>query len=279
MLSEQAEIFFSESKEVPIAGQASDVMKQSGLCAWQDAQARADMYAFLAAVYLYPPTPDLIQRLTAEDFLEELCSLFGEETVTDLKTFAAKAHPDSDVYCLDQEYMNLFAVPTGRYVTPFEDVYQGQTVEGMLKRGPLMGERAIAARRIYRQAGADMDWACKELPTHIGVELSYMSFLCEREAAAIRDEEGQAPPDEEKRAAADSVRYRELQIKFLNEHLNAWFPQLRLAIKANAKSLFYRGLAKITEAFLNYDTAWLLGRSHIEINGRAPKNTLDLQIG
>jgi TorA maturation chaperone TorD len=102
-----------------------------------------------------------------------------------------------------------------------------------------------------------MDRTCKELPTHIGVELSYMNFLCERQAAAIGDEEGQALPDEKKRAAADSGRYRELQIKFLDEHLNAWFPQLSRSIQANAKSNFYRGLARITEAFLAYDTAGL----------------------
>ena len=258
MLSEQAEIFFSESKEVPIAGQTADAMKKDDLFARRDAQARADMYAFLAAVYLRPPTPDLMRYLLAEDFLEELSSLFGEEIVADLKKFAADTHSDSDFAAVDQEYMNLFAVPTGRYVTPFEDVYRGITSEGMLKRGPLLGERAIAARRIYRAAGADMDRTCKELPTHIGVELSYMSFLCERQAAAIRDEEGQALPDEEKRAAADSVRYRILQKKFLNEHLNAWFPHLSRSIQANAKSNFYRGLARITEAFLAYDTAGLL---------------------
>jgi len=259
MLSGHAENFFSESKEVPIAGQMPGVMKKSGLSARQEAQARADMYGFLAAVYLRPPTPDLVRHLVAEDFLEELSSLFGEEIVADLKKFAADTHPDSDFAALDQEYMNLFAVPTGRYVTPFEDVYQGQTVDGMLKRGPLMGERAIAARRIYRAAGADMDRTCKELPTHIGVELSYMSFLCERQAAAIRDEAEQVLPDGEKGTAADSVRYRELQIKFLNEHLNAWFPQLSRSIQANAKSPFYRGLARITEAFLAYDTTGLLG--------------------
>ncbi len=256
MLSEQAEIIFSESKEMP-AGQAPDVMKKSGFSARQDARARADMYAFLAAVYLRPPTPDLRRTLLADDFLEELSSLLGEEIVADLKKFTADTHPDSDFAAVDQEYMNLFAVPTGRYVTPFEDVYQGQMVDGMLKRGPLLGERAIAARRIYRAAGADMDRTCKELPTHIGVELSYMSFLCERQAAAIGDEEGQALPDEEKRAAADSVRYRILQKKFLDEHLNAWFPHLSRSIQANAKSNFYRGLARITEAFLADDTAGL----------------------
>jgi TorA maturation chaperone TorD len=261
MLSEHAEKFIPESKEVPVAHQASDVMKKGGLSTWQDTQARATMYAFLAAVYLYPPTPDLVRRLTAEEFLEELCSLFGEETVMDLKKFAAESHPDSDIDCLDQEYVNLFAVPTGQYVTPFEDVYRGMTLQGMLKRGPLMGERTIAARRIYRQAGAEIDRACKELPTHIGVEFSFMSFLCESEAAAILAQEGRALPDEKEKAAADAAIYRELQIQFLNEHLNAWFPLLSLAIQANAKSLFYRGLAKITAAFLDYDTDGLSERS------------------
>jgi TorA maturation chaperone TorD len=259
MLSEQAEIFFPESKEVPIACQAPDVMKQSDLSARRDAQARADMYGFLAAVYLRPPTPDLMRYLLAEDFLEELSSLFGGEIVADLKKFAADIHPDSDFAAVDQEYMNLFAVPTGRYVTPFEDVYRGIGSEGMLQRGPLLGERAIAARRIYRAAGADMDRECRELPTHIGVELSFMSFLCQRQAAARHDEEEQKLPTDEKRTVADSVRYRELQVKFLNEYLNAWFPQLSRSIQANAKSPFYRCLALITEAFLAYDTAGLLG--------------------
>ena len=118
-----------------------------------------------------------------------------------------------------------------------------------------MGERAVAVKRIYREAGAEMGRDCRELPTHIGVELSYMSFLCEREATAIRDEAEQVLPDEEKRTAADSVRYRILQKKFLDEHLNAWFPKLSRSIQANAKSNFYRGLARITEAFLAADTA------------------------
>ena len=261
MLIEHAEKCFTGSKEATAASLTSDLMKKGGPATRMDAQARADMYAFLAAVYLRPPTSDLMRYLLAEDFLEELSSLFGEEIVADLKKFAADTHPDSDFTAVDQEYMNLFAVPTGRYVTPFEDVYRGITSGGMSQRGPLLGERAIAARRIYRAAGADMDRTCKELPTHIGVELSYMSFLCERQAAAIIDEAEQVLPHEKKRTAADSVRYHELQIKFIMEHLNAWFPQLSRSIQANAKSNFYRGMARITEAFLAHDTAGLLGLS------------------
>jgi TorA maturation chaperone TorD len=188
------------------------------------------------------------------DFLDDLAEFLGGEAVADLKRFAAIAQVEQDVASLKQEYMGLFAVPTGSYVTPFEDVYRGGgVVDGKLQRGPLLGERAIAVRRLYQQAGAEMDRACKELPTHIGVEISFMGFLCEREAAAIRHADGQARLEQSTAKVANSVRYRELQRRFLQEHLNAWFPQLSQAIQANAKSHFYRGLARITEAFLARD--------------------------
>ena len=255
MLTEHTEKCFTESKEATAASLSTDVMKKGGPAVRQDAQARADMYGFLAAVYLRPPKLELVRYLLAEDLLGELSSLFGGESVADLKKFALSDYLDSDFASVDQEYMNLFAVPTGRYVTPFEDVYSGITLEDILQRGLLLGDRAIAVQRIYRETGADMDRACKELPTHIGVELSFMSFLCEREAAAIQDEEEQKLPADVKRTAADTIRYRQLQIKFLNQHLNAWFPQLSRSIQANAKSPFYKCLAQITEAFLAYDTA------------------------
>ena len=261
MLSEHTEKCITDSKEITAASLASGSLEKDGPTAQQDAQARADMYSFLSAVYLRPPTPDLVRYLLAEDLLWELSSLFGEESVAELKKFAASGYLDNDFASIDLEYINLFAVPTGRYVTPFEDVYRGIAVGGMLQRGPLFGEQAVAARREYRKAGADMDRACMELPTHIGVELSFMSFLCEREATAIRDEKEQDPPTDVKRTAAGPARYREFQIKFLNQHLNAWFPKLNRSIQANAKIPFYRWMAQITESFLAYDTARLLCRS------------------
>jgi TorA maturation chaperone TorD len=269
VMSEHAEKFLSQAQEVPPTGRESAGVNKTALLAQQEAEARGNMYGFLATVYLRPPEQDLVRQVVAEDFLEELSSLFGGEAVAALKNFAATAHIDKAIPSLKQEYMDLFAVPTGRYVTPFEDVYRGKPVEGKQERGPLLGERAIAVRRIYREAGAEMDRECKELPTHIGVELSFMSFLCEREAAAIRNEGREALRDQEKRKAMDSSRYRELQVRFLQEHLNDWFPQLSQAIQANAKSLFYKGLALITAEFLARDTASLSAQSDSDEHTRA----------
>ena len=226
----------------------------------QDAAARANMYRFLSAVYLFPVDEDLLRQLIDHDFLDELSTLFGEQAVAELKGFASHASVDEDLQHLKQEYMDLFAVPTGRYVTPFEDVYRGGMADDEKGKGPLLGERAIAVTRAYRSAGAAMDRACKELPTHVGVELSFMSFLCEREAVATCSEGSAAATIREEKKPTESARYRELQSRFLQEHLNQWFPRLSARIQARAGKPFYRGLAVVTEEFLSRDASSLLAQ-------------------
>jgi TorA maturation chaperone TorD len=228
----------------------------------QDVEARGRMYRFLSAMYLCPPTPELLQRIVAEDFLEALASLFDAGAVAELRRFATSDRGGGDLASLEREYMDLFAVPTDRYVTPFEDVYWGTTVDGQAQRGPLLGERAVAVIRRYREAAADMAEACKELPTHIGVELSFMNFLCEREAEAFRSG-GSTPPDEEERVNGASTQYRDLQLQFLQKHLNVWFPQLSRAIQGCARTGLYRGFARITEEFLRWDAASLTGSRRV----------------
>jgi TorA maturation chaperone TorD len=260
MMSKQAEKFLSGNPGSSSVGREAAHVQKNGSFAPQDAEARANMYYFLASVYLGPLNQDLVRFIIAKDFLQELGTLFGQDEVAGLIQFASSAELDTEIASLKQEYMDLFAVPTRRYVTPFEDVYLGRIPGGKQPLGPLMGQQAIAVRKMYRRAGTQMDRACKELPTHIGVELSFMNFLCEREAAAIRAKEKNGLQHQDQTKIADSAAYRELQIKFLQKHLNAWFPRLSQMIQANAETQFYRSLALITEAFLAMDTADLLAQ-------------------
>ena len=124
-----------------------------------------------------------------------------------------------------------------------------------------MGDRAIAVRRLYRTAGAKMGAECKELPTHIGVELSFMSFLCEHQAASLRAELQAAALETETRASADWIGYRRIQIIFLQRHLNDWFPRLSEVIQAHATTPLYRGLALLTEDFLAWDAGCFAAES------------------
>jgi TorA maturation chaperone TorD len=224
---------------------------------WLDPQTRQQVYHFLAAAYLRPLTSEALRHLADPGVLQELAALVGEDAIADLKDFWASAGARVDEEELRQEYMDLFAVPAGRYVTPFEDVYRGASADRKL--GPLLGEHAVAVSRLYRVAGADLDERCTELPTHVGVELAFMSFLCAREAeaeAALGRAIG-SPSNGDEGGRARSAYYQALQRRFLQDHLNAWFSQLSCAIRERAKSGLYRGIAALTQAVLRKDAAWL----------------------
>lgn len=234
-------------------------MSGTGNSSWLDPQTREHLYHFLAAAYLRPLTPEALRHVTDPGVLQELAALFGDEAIVVLRAFSTRASGETGGEDLQQEFMDLFAVPAGRYVTPFEDVYRGASAERQL--GPLLGEHAVAVKRLYRAAGGEVDENCKELPTHVGVELAFMSFLCAREAAARCGEEYASAGEREASGPAPCAFYRELQLRFLREHLNAWFPQLSRAIQKKASSGLYRGLAELTEVMLERDAAWLISQS------------------
>ena len=53
--------------------------------------------------------------------------------------------------------MDLFAVPTGRYVTPFEDVYRAEKRRGQAHGVHCWAVRLSLVIRAYREAGATLD--------------------------------------------------------------------------------------------------------------------------
>lgn len=233
-------------------------MRTDKACHAVNLQARAELYRFLAAAYLRPLSREALGYLTSKGVLQEFYSVYGEQVRPAIRCLLDAAAAAENVEGARQEYMDLFAAPTGAYVTPFEDVYRGATESG--GRGPLLGERAIAAKRLYREAGAEIERDCRELPTHIGVELAFMAFLCAREAGCSQG------------GASGNVHpafYRGLQLRFLREHLSAWFPRLSRAIQEQASSGLYRGLAQLTEVVLEKDAAWLI--AELPARGDAPE--------
>jgi len=209
------------------------------------------MYRFLSSAFLKPPTPELLRQCASRELLDDLSDLFGREAVAELEDYAESADVEDDLPSMRQEYMDLFAVPSGRYLTPFEDVYRSRAGEGSAL-GPLLGACAIQVIRIYRQAGAAMEVSCKELPTHVGVELSFMSHLCKREAETARPSFEKDPPRGEERPV-DQSELRLLQVVFLRHHLHEWFPLLNRQLQNRASSALYRGLGLLTEEFLSQD--------------------------
>jgi len=226
----------------------------------QNVQIREAVYSFLGAIYLQPISEASLRKICDELFLNDLAEVLPGEATAEFQYFLSNLDASSltnELTALKKTYMSLFAVPTGRYVSPFEDIYRGKTSDGQLQRGPLLGVRAIAAKRLYREAGAQMDNCCRELPNHIGVELSFMHFLCEQEAAALIDNHVTDQKDTDASVFSLAEIYRAYQIRFLREHLTQWFPLLNEEIQSKSDHVFYRSISNMTQAYLQQDLAIL----------------------
>lgn len=217
--------------------------------------AREKLYAFLASVYLQPASGEFLKQVREVSLFDSLCELFAENSATQLKAYFQMLKPEAieqEATVLKRVYMDLFSVPTGAYVAPYEDIYRGKSLDGQTLKGPLLGVRAIAAKRIYREAGARMEETCRELPTHIGVELSFMRFLCAQEIMHLNDGQTQSDDSSDETPSQAEV-YRGYQLRFLAEHLTRWFPLLNEEIQHKSGHIFYKSLAQLTHEFLLAD--------------------------
>lgn len=190
-----------------------------------EARSRAQQYRFLASVYLTPPTSQLLEEMKKLGFVN-----------------------GTDPKVIQQEFQNLFVIPLGQYTTPYEAVYRDEReVAGQKVRGLLMGPSTVDVIQRYRRTGAQLDQSTiEELPDHIGVELAFMEFLCEREAEAL---------EQEKETEANELRKE--QVSFLSDHLTVWLPQLAQAIREKGRLELYKRLATLTEETVREDLSSL----------------------
>lgn len=208
-----------------------------------ESQGRWLLYRFLADSYLRPPDSSLkesLRRLSCDALSHEA---FPGEVGQALWRFLSAAEDLTDIDALKREFNNLFVVPLGSYVTPYESVYRDtREIAGKKVSGLLMGPSAQDVIRWYHQAGVEVSDEIKELPDHVGLELGFMAHLCEKEHDARLDHN------------EDLVeRIRETQRGFLENHLTCWIPLLVGKIEEKTRSPFYIALAHLTRAFVEFD--------------------------
>jgi TorA maturation chaperone TorD len=198
-----------------------------------EAQAKAKIFGFLAGVFRSHPTEDSVRAL--------------REMAAELGVACPDGFPIGE---LDQEYMDLFVVPTSRYVAPYESVFRDEwplpaglrrgsnpAETGGTVKGLLMGESTLAVRDCYLRSGLLPD---EDLPDHISNELYFLAHLCEREAEA---------PSSEARALAET---RE---RFQQEHVAKWIGELREKVGERDRLGYYRAALEVAEAVLLEEAA------------------------
>ncbi len=196
------------------------------------AEARSNMYGFLATLYREAPTADLLRWINDPPVQAAL----ADAGVTLDQDFFEL--PEEQLLLeLAVEFTALFIGP-GKHISPHESVH---TRGG---EGSLWGESTTAVRRFIESCGVEYRSEYRGIPDHISVEMEFMQAVVGREALAWTD--------------GDTVLAMEClqtEMQFLNRHLTPWVPRFCEKVVATTGLPFYRDVARLTKEFIEIDTA------------------------
>lgn len=137
---------------------------------------------------------------------------------------------------LEEAYVRCFGHTISKECPPYEAEYgQAHIFQQTQALADIAG--------FYRAFGLDLAPSLKDRLDHIAVELEFMQFLCLKEAYA------QANRHSEDRLAM----CREVQRKFLGEHLGGWAVEFGRRLEQKSTGGFYRDMGKLLAEFLALD--------------------------
>jgi len=208
--------------------------------------ARRDVYAFVGGAFLAPPTEQSLRAFAAEQLLAGAEELFGTGVLDSLKQYVCSTEQTPELQRqAHQEFMNLFKVPGGQYITPYESVFRDtRDVGGKPVKGLLMGQSAVNVQKWYKLAAVEISDEYKDLPDHIGLELDFLAHLCGKELEF-------AGQDDQARL----TRAWEIERDFLSVHVISWAPKLRDKVYAKSQHAFFRTVADLLVEFTKRDLA------------------------
>ena len=183
---------------------------------------RRDSYKLLSECY-YLPDENLVKILSGL-----------EKSQGELYSGITKTLPGiSDVESLKIDYSKLFVGPYGLLAPPYGSMY-------MEDAKMVMGNSTMDVRNRYAEEGLNV--SLKEAPDHIAIELEFIYLLIFREIDAIRNSD-----------FGTAARYLKKQQVFLETHLGMWVSEFADNVAENARTEFYKNLARLTESFVKKD--------------------------
>jgi putative dimethyl sulfoxide reductase chaperone len=198
------------------------------------ARAREDLCRFLSACY-YEPDPAFEEEHLFESMLAA-ASRLGPELAEPTRRLG-EAFTAQELGTLLCDYTRLFAGPPEALAQPYGAFWLSEDKTAMQ-------ESTLAVLELYREGGFEVDEGFLEVPDHIAVELEFLYMLVFKQNEAHRAGLADA------RAA-----WEQLQAMFLGEHLGKWVTPFAAAVRAGARTPFYRELAGLTERFVRMENA------------------------
>ena len=200
------------------------------------AEARANIYGFLSAVYSSEPTMQLLRKLRAGEFVRTL----GDMGLELERSFLEKKEEEL-LEELVLEYTRLFIGP-GRHVQPYESVWSEEGGQ----RGLLWSEATADVQAFVKSLGLRYKRSYSSLPDHIGVELELMQKLALKELACRKEHDREG-----------ALRCLELSKQFLEEHLGRWVPSFCREVISESEGCFYGQVARLTQEYVSFDSGEL----------------------
>ena len=203
---------------------------------------RRTLYLFLSRVYEKEFKRDGLKDLFDRIFqIRDLNILRGSkfddgfETVRNYLKEAEKRDLAQVEMELAADYAGLFLGLWGKPLHPSESVCRSK---GHL----LIQESRDRVLKIYRMMGVDKVSEFREPEDHIAIELQFMAYLCRKIVDFLKQDN-----------LNTVVEYLNVQKDFLKNHLAVWIPQFCQDIIQSPARGFYKGIAKITDKFVETD--------------------------
>jgi TorA maturation chaperone TorD len=205
----------------------------------QIAEHRSQIYGLLKRIFREETTPEFLRAMKGRPFWEVLAELgvqFGDDVLN---------RPEEDLAeDLAVEYTRLFLGP-GRHLSAHESVHR-QSEDG--EQSLLWSSFTVKVKNFIESMGLSYDPDYRGLPDHISAELEFMEVLARHEEQTWSEE------DEDR-----AWHCLDIQRRFVKEHLIGWVPAFCDKVMAAAELSFYRELAALTKAFIEFDWQHLQG--------------------
>ncbi len=189
-----------------------------------EASARSNIYGLLAIIFFNEPDSVLIRKIRDHHFLMTLSSLdvnLDEDFLNKPESILLEE--------LSLEYTKLFIGPD-KHINPSESVHVDKS---------LLGESAVKVKRFIEVCGFSYKHNYTGLDDHISVELEFLKEITKEESKAWSNKN-----------ESKAKECKELELKFINEHLSKWINGFCDKVISNAELAFYREFAKFTKSFI-----------------------------
>lgn len=196
---------------------------------------RAKAYGFLSWTYLQVPEMELVTKALSE--LSFHTESKGMKALHEFFSQNKHRSPEELHEDLMVEYARLFRGLRHGHgpLPPYESVWRGE--------GRVMGASTTDVVEMYGEANVELAANIREPPDHIGIELGYLSHLCDAEADAWKTGD-----------VKGAVKCLRMEQQFLRDHIDRWVLNFCQQIAESDRTGFYRGIAIVTKEFLAADS-------------------------